>query len=194
MGGFSFGAPAPAATSTFGVAIPLAQQQKSVPKPGAPAVGGATVSGGTHIDHVKTQTTTDTYKEYGEPIIIKLQLVCRQTDDDRRRDNLRARLQQDGLDYWYNEAKKNLETKAFLEKELADVQVRLAKRIAVAKADWEGAVKAVSAVVDRNAPLIAQLSERDMTGVQLNPRPTAQVKADIAAGDEARKSAMLLDV
>lgn len=150
---------------------------------GAAAVGGATVSGGTHIDHVATRAATDTYTKIGEPVVIQLQLVCRQSDEHRKRDNLRARLHQDGLDYWRNKVESATAWKTILEEQLAE-----------ATSKWDDATQALNAVTERNAALIAQLQPPDLTVWKLDPSPTAQVKADLAARAQATKSAMLLDV
>ena len=159
-----------------------------------PAVGGATVSGGTHIDHVQTQAAVDNYIKCGPPLRIKIQLVCRQSDEHRKIDNLRARLQQDGLDHWMHAAKTNFAKRQQLELELDHVQTRLKRQIDEAHDEWSHAVKMTSEVTGRNRSLMEQLPAHAISDTLLDYRPTEQVKIDNAAREEEKKKAMLLDV
>jgi hypothetical protein len=45
--------------------------------------GGATLSGGSQVDHVRTTTTDSTFTRVGEPVEFLIQLVCNQSDDEK---------------------------------------------------------------------------------------------------------------
>jgi len=49
--------------------------------------GGATVSGGSHIDNIKTTTTRDTFDQIGDEIECVIQLVCNQDELEKYEEN-----------------------------------------------------------------------------------------------------------
>ena len=53
----------------------------------AAMTGGATVSGGSHVDHVSTRRTDDSFERVGEPIEYVVQLVCVQSDEEKAKAN-----------------------------------------------------------------------------------------------------------
>ena len=57
--------------------------------------GGATVSGGGYVDHVKTTTTYDTFDQEGEDIEFMIQLVCGQSDEEKYEVNRKYQLKKD---------------------------------------------------------------------------------------------------
>ncbi len=51
--------------------------------PAAGLSGGATVSGGSYVNDVRTASTDSTFTRVGEPIEFLIQLVCNQTDEEK---------------------------------------------------------------------------------------------------------------
>ena len=45
--------------------------------------GGATVSGGSYVDRIRSTTTSDRFDRVGEPIELLVQLVCTQTEEEK---------------------------------------------------------------------------------------------------------------
>ncbi|QKF93590.1 hypothetical protein QKU48_gp0132 [Fadolivirus algeromassiliense] len=45
--------------------------------------GGATLSGGSNVDHIRTTTTKDTFNPQGSVVEFVIQLICNQSDDEK---------------------------------------------------------------------------------------------------------------
>ena len=54
---------------------------------GCDVSGGATVSGGTYVDQVKSRTTSDTFVQVGEVTEVVIQLICTQSDEEKYQSN-----------------------------------------------------------------------------------------------------------
>ena len=76
--------------------------------------GGTTVSGGSYVDHVRSQTTSDRFSEIGRPIEFMIQLVCTQSEEEKYRVNeqyhlKQAMTQRDELRDQIKDAEKNVD-------------------------------------------------------------------------------------
>lgn len=81
--------------------------------------GGATVSGGSYVDNIKTSTTTDNFTQIGGEIEFIIQLVCDQNDSEKYEINKKYYLKKD-----LEERKKLLSEKEKIESEIAALKIK----------------------------------------------------------------------
>lgn len=66
----------------------------------AAATAGTTVESKRYIPPLATRPSTGTYEPVDDPVVMTIQLVCRQTDSEKLHYNLVAQLKEAGYHYW----------------------------------------------------------------------------------------------
>jgi hypothetical protein len=94
FGSFGFGAPVPAPTPRYDK-----KENKEI-KNSSSLASGTTISDTRFTVHIPTVEPVDTYIKVGSPVSVTLQLVCLQSESDKKRDNLKAKLKSEGFLYW----------------------------------------------------------------------------------------------
>lgn len=82
--------------------------------------GGATISGGSYVDNVKTTTTTDKFTQIGDEIELVIQLVCDQDESEKYETNKKYHLKKD-----FDQRRKLLTEKEKIELEISSLKKKL---------------------------------------------------------------------